>query len=265
MTTTRVLGGAPSEAGFGFAQAVAVDGKAWVAGQVGRDNATGEPVDPATLEAQLRRALGNVADTLAGAGLSAERVTSLSVYLTVDLAAHRETVVAALREALGASQAIVNVVQIAALARPDFWVEVLASATIETGDATVTQKRVRPHAGALADLIPARGLLVGEELHLGAHFGFGADYGDALGEALADLAQTLAEADLDLRHVVSEQVHVLAPVGDGDFARLAEVHRAAFGEIRPAASVLIVGGLPAPGARVMVTGVARRDAQTDAS
>ncbi|HUB39034.1 MAG TPA: RidA family protein [Streptosporangiaceae bacterium] len=121
---TDVQGVSP---GPGFAHAVTVAGQmAFVSGQVGLD-ATGQIVAPGDLRAQTRQALSNLEAILRALGADWADVARLSWYVldASDVQVIRDVRDEMIRPTLGGrANPASTLVQVAALVRPEFLVEV---------------------------------------------------------------------------------------------------------------------------------------------
>ena len=243
----RVASGAPNEARFGFCQATRVGGVIHVAGQVGKDNTTGDMVGAAGFTPRLRRALRNVLTAVGDAGGRAEDLVELRAHLDRHLAERWAQVLAEVRSVLAPGAPAVTAVQLAGLSDPDYQVEI--SATAITGE---HQSSARAADGAGGHVVRR-----GPWIHVpGQPAGRGSTGGRALAEAIERLRGSLGAVGARLEDVVSTHLYVAGPLGPTDFDALCEAHRSAFGHARPAATLVLVDALPWPGVNAQVTAVA---------
>jgi enamine deaminase RidA (YjgF/YER057c/UK114 family) len=246
--------GAPNEAKFGFVQATAMRRVVHVAGQVGKDNVTGEMIASTTFVDHVERAMANIAQ----AGTAAvERDASL-----VAAAAHVPGVLsddrmAALAGAFGSSVAA-SVVGVAGLATPDYLVEI--SATSFAGQEA--GMLVIPHVPRRPGAIGAAAVVSGDLVHVGGHLAWGdegeiegATDAEQLSLAMVNVAATLSQAGSSMGRLLSTHLYVRRGDGPADFEAICQANRSAVGIAPPAATLVFVEQLPA-GARVMISGVA---------
>jgi len=118
-----------------LAQAVVARGRVvFLRGQVGQDLETSANVGVGDPEAQTRRAMGNIRTLLAEAGSRMEHLTKLVVYLT-DIR-HREPVYRAMGEYIRGVHPVCTGIVVVALARPEWLVEIDATAVIPDDEAS---------------------------------------------------------------------------------------------------------------------------------
>jgi enamine deaminase RidA (YjgF/YER057c/UK114 family) len=110
-------------------QAVVAGDTVFLRGQVGQDLDTSESVAVGDPEAQAERAMANVATLLEEAGSRLEDVCKIVVYF-VD-PRHREPVYRAIGRALKGVHPVSTGVVVAALARPEWLVEIDVTAVID--------------------------------------------------------------------------------------------------------------------------------------
>jgi enamine deaminase RidA (YjgF/YER057c/UK114 family) len=259
VSALRVRAGAPNEDRFGFAQAVRSGSVTWVAGQVGKDNATGAMTGPATLAGRTARALLNVEAAVVGAGGTAGDVTSLQVHLAAGLMTGRELVAAAVGERFGRPGPAVTAVALDGLSHPEYLVEVSAVAVTEEDAVPRIAVPTADPVAATAALGGPAAVRVGPHVHVAGQPGLGDGPAAALGDAVARFETALAGAGAALADVVAHHLFVVGPVDAGGFAELCDAHRAAFGAHPPAATLVLVEALPDPDARVLLSGVAHLD------
>jgi enamine deaminase RidA (YjgF/YER057c/UK114 family) len=109
-------------------QAVVAGNLVFLRGQVGQDLDTAESVGDGDVAAQAERAMENIAQLLAEAGARIEDVCRITVYLT-DVR-HREAAYRVIGRHLKGVFPVSTGVVVAALARPEWLVEVEATAVI---------------------------------------------------------------------------------------------------------------------------------------
>jgi enamine deaminase RidA (YjgF/YER057c/UK114 family) len=109
-------------------QAVVAGDTVFLRGQVGQDLATAESVGVGDPAAQAERAMANIATLLEEAGSSLEHVVKVVVYL-VDVR-HREPVYRVMGRWLKGVHPVSTGVVVSALARPEWLVEIDATAVI---------------------------------------------------------------------------------------------------------------------------------------
>ena len=254
MSVTRVRAGAPNEERFGFAQAVRSGPVTWVAGQVGKNNVTGEMVGSPTFGARLGRALDNVCDSLRGAGASAHDAVALQIHVARGVPVDPAVVAGACAVRFGTDRPAITLVTLAGLSHAEYLVEV--SATAVTKEPGMSRTAV-PGAGPVERRlgVPAA-VRVGPYVHVGGQHGHGDGVGSALADAIGRFGAALTDAGASLAHVVSHHLYVVGPVDADGFAALCDVHRGAFGAAPPAATLVLVDALPDPGARVLLAGTA---------
>jgi enamine deaminase RidA (YjgF/YER057c/UK114 family) len=248
--TARVVAGAPNEARYGFSQAVARGGAVAVAGQVGKDNRTGEMVDARDLDVQLGRAVANVRDAAGRA--QADAVLALTAHVTGPLA---EALPSLERALAGGPVPALTAIRVAALAHPTYLAELSATAGTRPGR---TMQRLEATAATAVPWAPAA-TISGDDVHVSACHGHGDDPGAALAAALASLEEVLGRAGCGLADVLGEHVYVVGPVDADGFAAICDAHAAAYAGGAPASTLVLVDELVG-GARVAVTATARREA-----
>ena len=125
--------GGEAERRYGYAQAVRVGDTVYVSGQVARDE-DGALVGAGDMAAQLRAVYANIARALAPFGADLGNVVEEVVYVT-DVAAASRAAGAVRHEAYGVAEgepiAVAStLVQVVALAHPDFMVEIRCTARL---------------------------------------------------------------------------------------------------------------------------------------
>jgi|SRR5215208_5137064 len=115
-------------------QAVVAGNLVFVRGQVGQDLETAESVGHGDAAAQAEQAMSNIATLLAEAGAQLEDICRITVYLT-DVR-HREEVYRVIGRHLQGVFPVSTGIVVSALARPEWLVEVEATAVMETDRAT---------------------------------------------------------------------------------------------------------------------------------
>jgi 2-iminobutanoate/2-iminopropanoate deaminase len=113
-----------------YSQAWAVSGAkiVFVAGQISVD-AAGSPVGADDIALQTRTVLENIKGVLLGAGADMSDIIKLNIYVT-DMAEFREKAGAVRREYFSCDFPATTLVEVKALARPEFMVEIEAIAAI---------------------------------------------------------------------------------------------------------------------------------------
>ena len=109
-------------------QAVVAGNLVFVRGQVGQDLETSESVGVGDVAAQAERAMANIAQLLDEAGARLEDICRITIYLTD--ARHREAAYRVIGRHLKGVFPVSTGVVVAALARPEWLVEVEATAVI---------------------------------------------------------------------------------------------------------------------------------------
>lgn len=260
MTHARLLSGAPNEELFGFAQAVRAGALVHVAGQVGKDNRTGAMVTEPGLAPRLARALANVREAAEGLGGARARLVALDVWLAVDPLAERETVADALRAAVGDEAPATTLVAVAALASPDYLVEISATAVAgEEAEVQLVQdgselERLLGSSQAVraGDHVYVAGQLALDESGALVH----GTVPEQLARALDRFVDVLARAGARASDVVATTIAVAEPQDRAGFEAICDAHRAVFGASKPSATLVFVPTLPIPGATVQVSGIA---------
>jgi enamine deaminase RidA (YjgF/YER057c/UK114 family) len=107
-------------------QAVVAGGVVYLRGQIGQDLETGESVGIGDVEAQAEKAMSNIATLLEEAGAELEDVVKVVVYLT-DIR-YRETVYRVMGRWLKGVFPVSTGIVVEALARPEWLVEIDATA-----------------------------------------------------------------------------------------------------------------------------------------
>ena len=110
-------------------QAVVAGDTVYLRGQVGQDLDTAENVGVGDVGAQAERAMANIATLLGDAGGTLEHIVKVTVYL-VD-ARHRETVYRVMGRWLKGVHPVSTGIVVSALARPEWLVEIDATAVLE--------------------------------------------------------------------------------------------------------------------------------------
>ena len=112
-------------------QAVVANGVVYLRGQIGQDLETRESVGVGDVEAQAERAMANIAMLLEEAGSSLEDIVKIVVYI-ID-PRYRETVYRVMGRWLKGVFPVSTGLVVSALARPEWLVEIDATAVISTG------------------------------------------------------------------------------------------------------------------------------------
>jgi enamine deaminase RidA (YjgF/YER057c/UK114 family) len=113
-------------------QAVVAGGVVYLRGQIGQDLDTRESVGIGDVEAQTDRAMANIAMLLQEAGSRLEDIVKITVYL-VDVR-YREPVYRAMGRRLAGVFPVSTGIVVSALARPEWLVEIDATAVISDGE-----------------------------------------------------------------------------------------------------------------------------------
>jgi len=100
----------------------------YVAGQVGQD-ADGNVVGPGDIRAQADQVIANLRTALASAGAGLEHIVRITIYLTD--ARYRDVLRDVTREYFGAALPASTLLVVAALARPEFLLEIDAIASLD--------------------------------------------------------------------------------------------------------------------------------------
>ncbi|GGE50788.1 hypothetical protein GCM10011367_27110 [Marinicauda pacifica] len=127
----RIPSGAPWEDRVGYCRAVVHGDQVWVAGtvSVGR---TGHVHAPGDVGAQAERCLEIIADALTQAGTDTAHVVRTRIFVT-DMNAQTQAAVGAAHLAVfGAHRPASTMIGVAALAAPDYLVEIEADAVLPT-------------------------------------------------------------------------------------------------------------------------------------
>lgn len=111
-----------------LAQAVVADGTVYLRGQIGQDLDTRESVGIGDVAAQTEQALANIALLLDECGSRVEDIVKITVYLT-DVR-HRESVYRTMGRRLKGLHYVSTGLVVSALARPEWLVEIDATAVI---------------------------------------------------------------------------------------------------------------------------------------
>lgn len=115
-------------------QAVVANGVVYLRGQIGQDLDTRESVGIGDVEAQTEQAMANIAMLLDEAGSKLEHIVKVVVYLT-DIR-YRETVYRTMGRWLKGVYPVSTGLVVEALARPEWLVEIDATAVIPEADAS---------------------------------------------------------------------------------------------------------------------------------
>ena len=259
----QLLSGAPNEELFGFSQAIELDGLIHVAGQVGKDNETGEMVGEPTLEGRLTQTLANVVAAIEGLGSSAEELVYLQTHVTMDLGANWATIAHVQRGVAGEARAASTVIEVAALASPDYLVEVSAIARAKGAEEHMQRTRVRSGSVLELALGCSQAVRVGNQVFVSGQMSLDANgnvVGDSVGAqldgAIASFERVVEEAGVRLADVVATHIFVTEHQDAEGFAAICDVHRAVFGASKPTSTLVFVPSLPIAGAKVQITGVA---------
>jgi len=113
-------------------QAVVAAGVVYLRGQIGQDLDTRESVGIGDVEAQADRAMANIAMLLQEAGSRLEDIVKVTVYL-VDVR-YREAVYRTMGRWLNGVHPVSTGIVVSALARPEWLVEIDATAVISDGE-----------------------------------------------------------------------------------------------------------------------------------
>ncbi|WP_455361357.1 RidA family protein [Streptomyces sp. SYSU K21746] len=114
-----------------LAQAVVADGTVYLRGQIGQDLDTRESIGAGDVEAQAERAMANIAMLLEESGSRLEDLVKITVYLT-DIR-FREPVYRVMGRWLKGVHYVSTGLVLSALARPEWLVEIDATAVIPAG------------------------------------------------------------------------------------------------------------------------------------
>ncbi|POX47142.1 enamine deaminase RidA [Streptomyces sp. Ru71] len=114
-----------------LAQAVVADGTVYLRGQIGQDLDTRENVGVGDVEAQAERAMANIALLLKECGSRLDDIVKITVCLT-DIR-HREPVYRTMGRWLKGVHYVSTGLVVSALARPEWLVEIDATAVIPAG------------------------------------------------------------------------------------------------------------------------------------
>lgn len=115
-------------------QAVVAGGVVYLRGQIGQDLDTRESVGIGDVEVQAEKAMGNIAMLLDEAGSSVRDIVKVTVYLT-DIR-YRETVYRVMGRWLKGVYPVSTGLVVEALARPEWLVEIDATAVISEQEGT---------------------------------------------------------------------------------------------------------------------------------
>ncbi|MCB5909191.1 RidA family protein [Streptomyces pinistramenti] len=125
-----------------LAQAVVAEGTVHLRGQIGQDLDSRESVGVGDVAAQAERAMANIAMLLAECGSRLDEIVKITVYLT-DIR-HREAVYRTMGHWLKGVHYVSTGLVVSALARPEWLVEIDATAVIpEHRRAEAEQERLR--------------------------------------------------------------------------------------------------------------------------
>ncbi|WP_377268656.1 RidA family protein [Peterkaempfera sp. SMS 1(5)a] len=111
-----------------LAQAVVAEGVVYLRGQIGQDLETRESVGVGDIEAQAERAMSNIAMLLEESGSALDEIVKITIYLT-DIR-YREPVYRVMGRWLGGVHYVSTGLVVSALARPEWLVEIDATAVI---------------------------------------------------------------------------------------------------------------------------------------
>lgn len=242
------------EQAFGYSQARRGGDLVWVAGQVGRDEHGVTPAAP-TFAESLALTLANVEWALGELGRQPVDILALQIFVAVPLAGALPELRRALAAWLGPARPALQLVEVTALNRPTFLVEISAVAADEQGGVMFEQAIVAGGEQEAA-LGASRAVRVGEQVFLGGHVAadLGGGAAEQLAGALAALAESLAACGATLADVVAEHIFLTEQPADAALAGLLAAHRAAFtGPLLPTSTMVYVPALPVAGATVMVT------------
>lgn len=272
--------GAPNEAKFGFVQACRIEDEIHVAGQVGKDNRSGEMRLAQSFAEHVGNALANVDEACALALEPGEAawVIAMTVHIPqpvpkgafgdVGTALAGRTPVATsaahdLRVALtGRDPVAATMVGVPALSAAEYQIEISAQAHATNREDSMTAETV-PYPESISQWFPGEaGVRVGGRIHAAGHVAVGADGTFAGGDEAAQLRGALGALDRTLRRLGSSlegvtSTHIYVVGGENlDFDALCAAHRTGVGASRPAATLILVDSLPVPSASVMVTATA---------
>ena len=262
MTDIRRAGlGAPNEAKFGFVQACRFENEIYVAGQVGKDNRSGEMLPARSFADHVRNALDNVDEACALVLEAGETATVVEMTLHVPALEHIGT--GDVQTAIADCQPVAaTAVGVPALSSDDYRVEISAQARASNEEDPVAVEAVQ-YPESISQWFPGDAAVrVNGRIMAAGHVSLDADgafagggVGSQLSGALRALNRTLRAFGSSLEAVTSEHIYV---VGDDqlDFEAVCAAHRSGVGASRPAATLILVDSLPVPGALVMVTAMA---------
>lgn len=249
----RVLSGNAGEERFGYSQAIGAGDQVAVAGQVGRNNATGVLIGPTTIATRCAAAMLNVRE-LAGPQAT---LVSVQAHVTPALADGLTAFAVALGPLLAPDAPALTLVPVLALSDPAYLVEISAMATSDTSTTI-------PDLGPIGQAFgTSRAVRAGRQVHVAGQLPLGPDGAVLTGGTVADhLDAALAGVDAAVRatgatmaDVISDHVFIVGPLGPGDFAAMSAVHAKWFAHSKPTATLLFVPELPF-GALAQVSAVA---------
>jgi enamine deaminase RidA (YjgF/YER057c/UK114 family) len=241
---TRYLSGAPNEEIFGFCQGMRHSDLVWVAGQVGKDNSTGEMDGPTEFANRLRRTVANIRE--AATELLGEEAELLytQAHVAMPLGEVWDDLAAGHRALLGEAPASA-VLTVDSLAQPDYLVEVSAMAAV--GEV----ERIEDTGPTGAPLGASRAVRAGDLVFLGGHTAAGEDgvpvgatAAEQLDGAARSLGGTLAEMGGSLADCVAVNVWVVGEPGSPEVGDISAANRAHFGAEKPTSTLVFVPELP---------------------
>lgn len=241
---TRYLTGAPNEEIFGFCQGIRHGDLVWVAGQVGKDNSTGEMDGPTEFSNRLRRTVANIREAATELLGEDAKLFYTQAHVAMPLAEVWDDLAAGHRDLLGEAPASA-VVTVKALAQPDYLVEVSAMAGVKEVDRI---EDTGPIGGPLGS---SRAVRVGDIVFLGGHSSLDADgvpvgatAAEQLDGAARSLGATLAEMGGSLGDCVAVNVWVAVEPGSEEAGDISAANRAHFGDDKPTSTLVFVPELP---------------------
>ena len=254
--------GAPNEAKFGFVQACRIEDEIHVAGQVGKDNRSGQMLLAHSFAEHVRNALANVDEACALALEPGEAAAVIAMTVHVPPRVPESAVRDIGAAIAGRTPAAATVVGVPALSSEEYQIEISALAHASAKEDSMAAETV-PYPESISQWFPGEaGIQVGGRIHAAGHVAVDAD-GTFVGGneaaqltmALAALDRTLTQLGSSLEAVTSTHIYVVG--GEKlDFDALCAAHRNGVGASRPAATLILVDSLPVPSASVMVTATA---------
>lgn len=256
--------GFSGESRWGYSQAIVAGGLVHVAGQVPRGEGEAPLVGP--LEVTFGRAFDLLESALAQVGCGRDDLVHVELFM-FDRDIDRG--IELCRERLGTTGSALSLIVVDGLNHPDYALEVSATAAVQPNKRNGLRVEKRSiSTGNLLDerLGRAAAVRVGNLIYVSGQPSVGQD-GNAIEDtsflahykkAYENFVAAVEAAGGSADDVVSTHTFVTDPVPEGDFAGVAETHRASVGAStnRPASTLVRVTALAVPGAKVQVHGVA---------